>query len=173
MKFSIDMEVRVIGYWDKPNVFKVCNFIEIPMGKHRVKITDINVVRYSKSKKRCYEIALKVSGQPGRLWYHLWYLPDNKDRTNVDFLAFFEGFQIEKENRILRRYKRWIGKTGAAYVWHEHGPTKNLAEDEYEAMVSCFLNAREQAQLPPWSDVPVRKELPELQFNAATAELPF
>ena len=159
-----------MGYWDRPNVFKVCNFIEVPMGAHRVKITSVSVVNYRKSKKKCFEIALKVSRQPGRLWYHLWYSPDNKDRTNADFLAFFRGFQIEEENRSLQRYKKWIGKTGAAYVWHEHGPTKRLEEGEYEAMISCFMDVRELDKLPPWSDVPVKKETPELQLNT---ELPF
>ena len=56
-----------MGYWSKPNVFKVHNFIEIPIGQHRVKITDVSVERFTKTKKRCYEISLKVSGQPGIL----------------------------------------------------------------------------------------------------------
>lgn len=144
-----------MGYWEKPNRFKVCNFMEIPMGKHRVKITDVRVANYSKSKKKCFEISLKVSGHPGRLWYHLWYSPSNKDRTNADFYAFFKGFQIEEENHSLRRYKRWIGKMGGVYVWHEHGPTKYLATGEYEAIVSHVLSIRERDALPPWSDTPV------------------
>ena len=165
-------KVRDMGYWEKPNVFKMHDFMEIPMGKHRVRITNVSVENYSKSKKKCFEVTLKVSGYPGPLWYHLWYSPENKDRTNADFWAFFEGFQIEKDNRTLRRYKRWIGKTGAAYVWHEHGPSKRLAEDEYEAMVSCFLSVREQAQLPPWSDVPVERKMPKATSLTAD-ELPF
>ena len=150
-----------MGYWEKPNVFKMHDFMEIPMGKHRVRILDVNVEKYGKSKKKCFEVTLKVSGYPGLLWYHLWYSPDKVDRTNADFYAFFEAFQIEKDNRTLRRYKRWIGKTGAVYVWHEHGPSKHLAEDECEAVVRCFLSAREQAQLPPWSDVPAERKKPK------------
>ena len=161
-----------MGYWEKPNVFKMHDFMEIPMGKHRVRIVDVNVEKYGKSKKKCFEVTLKVSGYPGLLWYHIWYSPDNMDRTNADFYAFFEGFQIEQENRTLKRHKRWIGKNGAAYVWHEHGPTKRLEEDECEALVSCFLSRREQANLPPWSDLPVVREMPN-QENAVSAELPF
>ena len=162
-----------MGYWDKPNVFKIRNFIEIPVGKHRVKITNVSVENYPKSKKKCYEISLKVSRCPGKLWYHLWYSPDNMDRTNADFLAFFKGFQIEEENSSLRRYKRWIGRMGAVYVWHEHGPTKRLKEDEYEAMVRCFLDTKELDALPPWSDVPVEKEKSEDRVNFSSKELPF
>ena len=161
-----------MGYWEKPNIFKMPNFIEIPMGKHRVSIANVTVENFSKSKKKCFEVTLKVSGYPGLLWYHLWYSPENMDRTNADFYAFFEGFQIERENRTLRRYKRWIGKTGAAAVWHNHGPTKVLADDEYEALVTCFLNARDRAQLPPWSDVPVERKPPKVT-TIATEELPF
>lgn len=140
-----------MGYWSKPNVFKVCNFIEIPMGKHRVKIIDVSVEKFTKSKKRCYEISLKVSGQPGMIWHHIWFSPDDLERTNTEFLAFFKAFQIE--NHSLRSYKKWIGKTGGIYVWHEHGPTKRLEYDEYEAIVRSYLNVEELEKLPSWSDV--------------------
>lgn len=145
-----------MGYWSKPNVFKVNNFIEIPMGKHRVKIAGVNVERFTKTKKRCYEISLKVSGQPGMLWHHIWFLPDNMERTNADFLAFFKAFQIEDHN--LRSYKKWVGKTGGVYVWHQHGPTKYLKEDESEVMVRSYLDVKELEKLPPWSDTPIEVE---------------
>ena len=160
-----------MGYWEKPNKFKVCNFIEIPMGMHKVKIANISMQTFSKSKKKCFEITLEVSGHPGKLWYYLWYSPDNLDRTNANFEAFFNGFQIEEENRNLRRYKRWIGKTGGVHVWHEHGPTKYLKEDEYEAIVTHVLNVRECDKLPPWSDVPLEKS--EAIVNTSLEELPF
>ncbi len=159
-----------MGYWEKPNKFKVRNFMEVPMGNHRVRITNVKVENYSKSKKKCFEISLKVSGHAGKLWYHLWYSPDNKDRTNADFYTFFKGFQIEEENRSLRRYKRWVGKMGGVYVWHEHGPTKYLAEDEYEAMVSHVLSIRERDELPPWRDTPTAKED---KPKSVSIELPF
>ena len=162
-----------MGYWARPNKFKVQNYIEIPMGAHRVQITDVQVESFSKSKQKCYEITLKVSGHPGRLWYHLWYSPDKPDQTNVNFLAFFKGFQIEEENRVLRRYRKWIGKMGGVYVWHEHGPTKYLNEDEYEARVSHVLDIREYAKLPPWSDAPIEKEKIEALSDVVPAELPF
>ncbi len=159
-----------MGYWEKPNKFKVRNFMEIPMGNHRVKITDVRVENFTKTKKKCFELSLEVSGYPGRLWYHLWYSPSNKDRTNADFYAFFNGFQIEAENRTLRRYKKWVGRTGAVSVWHEHGPTKYLAEDEYEAMVSHILSVKERDKLPLWSDIPtVRAE----RLKSVSSELPF
>lgn len=144
-----------MGYWSKPNVFKVCNFIEIPMGKHRVKITGVSVERFTKTKKRCYEISLKVSGHPGMLWHHIWFSPDNMDRTNADFLAFFKAFQIE--NHSLRSYKKWVGKTGGVFVWHEHGPTKRLKQDEYEALVRCYLDVKELNKLPPWRDTTIEE----------------
>ena len=139
-----------MGYWDKPNVFKVCDFIEIPMGKHRVRITGVDVQPFPKSKKRCYEISLSVSGHPGMLWHHIWFLPDDPERTDAELLAFFNAFQIE--NHSLRSYKKWIGKTGGVYVWHEHGPTKRLKENEYEAMIRCYLDIEELDKLPPWGE---------------------
>ena len=145
-----------MGYWSKPNVFKVHNFIEIPIGQHRVKITDVSVERFTKTKKRCYEISLKVSGQPGILWHHIWFSPDDVERTDAEFLAFFKAFQIE--NHSLRSYKKWIGKTGGIYVLHQHGPTKYLKADEYEAVVHCYLDVEELEKLPPWSDTTIEVE---------------
>lgn len=139
-----------MGYWSKPNVFKVQGFLEIPMGDHRVKITGVNVERFTKTKKRCYEISLKVSGYPGKIWHHIWWSPNVEDRSDLDFLAFFKAFQIEDHN--LRSYKKWIGKEGGVYVWHEHGPSKRLKQDEYEMMVRCYLPIEKLEQLPPWSD---------------------
>lgn len=141
-----------MGYWSKPNVFKVQGFLEIPMGDHRVKITGVNVERFTKTKKRCYEISLKVSGYPGKIWHHIWWSPNVEDRSDLDFLAFFKAFQIEDHN--LRSYKKWIGKEGGVYVWHEHGPSKRLKQDEYEMMVRCYLPIEKLEQLPPWSDEP-------------------
>ena len=137
-----------MGYWDKPNVFKVCDFIEIPMGKHRVRIIGVDVQPFNRSKKKCYEISLSVSGHPGMLWHHIWFLPDDPERTNADFLAFFNAFQIE--NHSLRSYRKWIGKMGGVYVWHEHGPTKRLKENEYEAKVRRYLDIEELDKLSPW-----------------------
>lgn len=37
-----------MGYWSKPNAFKVHGFLEIPMGDHRVKIIGVNVERFIK-----------------------------------------------------------------------------------------------------------------------------
>ena len=142
-----------MGYWSKPNVFKVLGFLEIPMGYQRVKIAGVNVERCTKTKKRCYEISLKVSGYPGKIWHHIWWSPNEEDRSDLDFLAFFKAFQIEDHN--LRNYKKWIGKEGGVYVWHEHGPSRRLKQDEYEMMVRCYLPIEKLEQLPPWSNRPI------------------
>lgn len=144
-----------MGYWSKPNIFKVCNFLEIPEGKHRVQITDVSVDRYATSKKRCYELSLKVSGQPNKFWHHIWYSPNDMERTNAEFSAFFKAFQIEDES--LRKYKKWIGKTGGICVRHEHGPNKRLKEDEHEARFCGYVDVDELEQLPMWSDTPVEE----------------
>ena len=145
-----------MGYWSRPNKFKVCNFIEIPIGKHRVKIIGVNVETFTKTKKKCYEVSFKVSGHHSILWHHIWFSPDNMERTNADFLAFFKAFEIE--NHSLRSYKKWIGKTGGVFIWHQHGPTNYLKEDEYEVMVRGYLDIKELDKLPPWSDTPIEPE---------------
>lgn len=158
-----------MGYWEsRPNVYKEHNFIEIPEGSHRVLITNVEVERFPASKKRCYEITLKVSGHPGKLWYYLWYDSNDMLKTDKVFSSFYNSFQIQK--RSTRSYKKWVGKMGAVYVEHNYGPFKHLQEGEYEAKVAYCLNTRQQMNLPPWSDEPVEKEVTPMVFSE---ELPF
>ena len=159
-----------MGYWkSRPNLYKEHGFIEIPEGSHRVLITNVEVERFSKSKKRCYEISLKVSGQHGRLWYYLWYDPNDMVKTDKVFSAFYDSFQIR--NRNTRSYKKWIGSMGAVYVNHDYeNQDKCEYEHEYAARVGFCINVRQQASLPPWSDAPAEKEDNVTEFSS---ELPF
>jgi len=158
-----------MGYWEsRPNIYKEHNFIEIPEGSHRVLITNVEVERFPTSKKRCYEITLKVSGQHGRLWFYLWYDPNDMTKTEKVFSSFYNSFHIQSQS--TRSYRKWIGKMGAVYVEHNYGPSQRLQEGEYEAKVSCCLDVRLQAKLPPWRDAPVEKEETPQVFSQ---ELPF
>lgn len=158
-----------MGYWEsRPNIYKEHNFIEIPEGSHRVLITNVEVERFPTSKKKCYELTLKVSGQHGRLWYYLWYDPNDMTKTDKVFSSFYDSFQIP--NRSTRSYRKWIGKMGAVYVEHHYGPSKRLEEDEYEAKVSCCLGISQQVNLPPWSDTSLE---PPVSPQVLADELPF
>ena len=139
-----------MGVWkSKPNIYTRHNFIEIPAGDHRVQICDVRVERF-KDEKKCFEITLKVSGYHGKLWYYLWSNPEFGLSSTKRLAAFFESFNIEDSD--LKNYKKWIGKSGAVTVVHEHGPTEELNEGEYEARVTCCLNQFQQSRLPAWDE---------------------
>ena len=159
-----------MDYWkSQPNLHKEHNFIEIPEGSHRVQITNVDRQVFSKSKKRCYEITLKVSGQHGLLWYYLWYDPNDMLRTDKKFSEFYDSFQIK--NRSTRSYKKWIGSMGAVYVNHDYEKRDNCEyEYEYAVKVGFCLKPKQQVALPPWRDASVeQEEIPPV----ASVELPF
>ena len=111
---------------------------------------------------------MKVSGQHGRLWFYLWYDHNDMTKTEKVFSSFYNSFQIQSQS--TRSYRKWIGKMGAVYVEHNYGPSQRLQEGEYEAKVSCCLDFRLQAKLPPWRDAPVEKEETPQGFSK---DLPF
>ena len=53
---------------------------------------------------------------------------------------------------MIYKRKKWIDKSGAVTVVHEHGPTEELNEGEYEARVTYCLNQFQQSRLPAWDE---------------------
>lgn len=141
-----------MGFWkSKPNTYKEMNFIEIPAGDHRVQITNVSVERF-KEQKKCFEITLKVSGYHGKVWYYLWYNPENIEWGEKKFFAFFESFQIE--NHDLSAYKNWVGKSGAIRITHWKKTSDADFDYNYEVHVVGCLFGKERDDLPPWTDAP-------------------
>lgn len=149
-----------MSWKDKPNTYKNTHFIEIPCGNHRVEICKASVKKY-RYDKRCYELALKVSGCHGKLWYHLWYDPLERDQTNKRFYDFFNSFDIDDFE--LSNYKNWVGKQGAVKVIHSFIDTSDIrskADCEtdvqywYEVKVVRCLYGEERDSLPAWSEGP-------------------
>lgn len=129
-----------------PNTYTQCNFIEIPEGNHRVQICNVRI-KTTKNKK-CFEITLKVSGHHGKLWYFLWYNPEEPEKTNRDFALFFESFQIYDYD--IKHYKDWIGQQGAVCVKHSF----NKLDYTYKAYVYCCLIGIQKDNLPSWKEGP-------------------
>ena len=134
----------------KPNTYKEYDFIEIPVGAHRVQITRVFREKF-KSGKTCYEITLKVSGYHGKLWCQLWDDPnDSISKNTQEIIQFFESFQIE--NRDLAEYKNWVGKSGAVYVNHYDKYEKDMFDYKYCSKVAYYLTGRQRDNLPAWQD---------------------
>ena len=82
----------LMGVWtSKPNTYNRTNFIEIPEGDHRVQITRVSVERFREQKK-CFEITMKVSGYHGKVWYYLWYNPENIEWGEKKFFCVLPVF---------------------------------------------------------------------------------
>lgn len=133
----------VMGYWAKPNRFTYENFIEIPEGDHRVQISNVGVEEFNEGKK-CFEIAFKVSGHHGKLWFYLWFDPNDKVKNAKKFKSFFNSFGIRDYN--LTHYNDWIGKFGAVRVRHDQAD----CTCEREARVIFCIAGMRQMYLPPW-----------------------
>lgn len=149
-----------MSWLDKPNTYKKYGFIEIPEGNHRVQICKASVKKY-KYDKRCYELALKISGHHTKLWYHLWYNPLEPDRTNRRFYDFFNSFEIDDFE--LANYKSWVGKQGAIKVIHDYIDIPKVYDESdddldplywYEIKIVRCLYGPERDNLPAWSDGP-------------------
>ena len=130
---------------NKPNIYTQTGFIDIPEGDHRVKIDRVTMEK-TRSGRRCFEIALSVSGFHGKLWHHLWYDPNQIAEFERTFRPFFCSFGIQDYD--LSNYAKWKGGTGAVrvgYGWYGY---------DVEAKYIQFLYGEQKDRLPPWHDAP-------------------
>ena len=132
-----------MGYWDRPNRFKHQNFIEIPEGGCFVKIYNVEIEEF-KGVKKCFEITLDVFGRHGKLWFYLWYDPENQEKNNKKFLRFFQSFNIKDHH--LSKYEEWKGKCGCVKVKHR------IDEDEKEVQVIYCITGVPRKAFPNWSE---------------------
>ena len=147
-----------MAWWQNhPNTYSYKGFIDIPEGDHRVRISNVEVERFSKGKK-CIEVSFEVSGYHGMLWHHLWYDPNNLDDYERAFVPFFNSFGLDNN---ISRCKKWIGATGAIRVKHERRGY------EFEAKYIRCLYGEQRDRLPPWEEPLANIDLSHL------TEIPF
>lgn len=143
---------------NKPNVYAHGGFIDIPEGEHRVRISKVDVERFSKGRK-CFEITLEVSGHHGKLWHHIWYDPKKTEECGKTFYPFFYSFGLNDHD--LSHYKSWIGASGAVRVKYERRGY------DFEAKYIRFIYGKQRDKLPEWKEAPRDMDLSFL------TELPF
>lgn len=126
-----------------PSQYKEKDFPMIPVGDHRVRISDVNEKTFSTGNTG-FEIVFEVSGYNSRLWYNLVLDAKDPARTNQKLGEFFESFGITNYN--LGSGKQWIGLVGGCRV--KHGSYNEKARAE----VSYFINKNRQEKLPAWKE---------------------
>ena len=123
-----------------PNMYEEQDFAIIPVGDHRVRITDV-VERTFNSGNEGYEITLAVNGHNSKLWFYLVLDRNDPKRTNQRIGEFFNSFGITDTH--LGSGKQWIGKVGAVRVKHEeYGGSMS-------AKVAFVVSRKNQDKLPP------------------------
>ena len=121
-----------------PNDYEAKDFAPIPVGDHRVRISEVGERTFSTGNQG-FEIVLEVAGHNSKLWYNLVLDPTDTKKTNQRIGAFFNSFGITNPN--LAHFKGWIGKVGAARVKHED------YKGELQARVAYFISRDKQEKL--------------------------
>lgn len=122
-----------------PNDYMEQDFAPIPVGDHRVRISDV-VFKTFNSGNQGYEITLEVSGRSSKLWHYLVLKHDDPKKTNQNIGSFFDSFGITDTN--MDHYRGWVGKVGAVRVRHED------YNGSPSAKVAFCLSRAKQDKLP-------------------------
>lgn len=126
-----------------PSAYQEKSFEIIPVGDHRVRITDVETRTFSSGNKG-FEITLEVNGYGSKLWFYLVLDESNRYQTNQRIGDFFNSFSIM--SHALGTGKQWIGHTGAVRVKHEEYNGKTSAK------VAYCISRKRQGELAPWKD---------------------
>lgn len=145
--------------------YKENNFQIIPVGDHRVRITDV-VEKKFKSGNEGFEITLEVSGYSSKLWFNLVLDRSNPAQTNQRIGEFFNSFGIT--HPALGSGKQWIGMMGAVRVKHEE------YQGNTSAKVAFCLSRANQEKLPMWKNAGTTVASPFVDQSAVGIDdLPF
>lgn len=145
--------------------YKENNFQIIPVGDHRVRITDV-VEKKFKSGNEGFEITLEVSGYSSKLWFNLVLDRSNPAQTNQRIGEFFNSFGIT--HPALGSGKQWIGMMGAVRVKHEE------YQGNTSAKVAFCLSRTNQEKLPMWKNAGTTVASPFVDQSAVGIDdLPF
>ncbi len=148
-----------------PSQYKENNFQLIPVGDHRVRISEVTEKLYN-SGNEGYEITLEVSGYASKLWFNLVLDRSNPAQTNQRIGEFFNCFGIR--STAMGSGKQWIGAVGAVKVKHEdyQGNTR--------ARVAYCINRDAQSKLPMWSNGGQQQSSPFVDESTISPDdLPF
>ena len=151
-----------------PSSYQEKDFAIIPVGDHRVRISDVEEKTSKNSGNEMYEITLEVNGHNSKLWFYLVLDRNDPKKTNQRIGDFFNSFGITDHN--LGSGKQWIGKVGAVRVTHEE------YNGEQTAKVAYCINRKKQDKLAPWKNTSGTVAAPAGGFqptNVNPEELPF
>ena len=148
-----------------PNDYEEKDFSPVPVGDHRVRISDV-VAKTFNSGNKGYEVTMEVSGHNSKLWFYLVLNESDAKKTNQNIGSFFNSFGIT--DPVLDNYRGWIGKVGAVRVKHED------YNGNVSAKVAYCINRSKQDKLPAakFSGAPAATS-PVFAPVSADDELPF
>lgn len=141
-------------------------FKPIPEGVYRIRIASAERAT-AKTGKQMLSLKFDVSGQNGKLFHNIVFLPDRPEITNRNLTQFFDSFADIPEGEF--ELAKWVGKVGACKVKHEeyNGNT--------QARVDYFIAKDKQADLPAWQEPSNGAQAP-LEANVPASiddEVPF
>lgn len=134
-------------------------FKKIPVGKHRVRIEEIEQTVSSKGNDML-KITLAVSGHSAKVWHYIVFMNDHPEITNRNLTAIMDSFGLEMGNLD---FENWKGKVGAAMIKYD--------ENDY-AKVNYFVKKEAQAGLPSWVEPGSEEAVGEF-VTVSDDDLPF
>ena len=118
-------------------------FKPIPEGAHRIRIASAERATAS-TRKQMLTLKFDVSGERGKLFHNIVFLPDRPEITNRNLTQFFDSFKDIAEGE--KDLSKWVGKVGAAVVIHREYNGKTYVDVDY------FIAKDKQANLPAWQE---------------------
>ena len=116
----------------------------IPEGRHRIRISSAEKA-ISASGNDMLALQFDVSGYGSILYHYIVFLNNRPEITNRNLTRFFDSFADIEDGDF--NMNNWIGKVGACVVVHEKDNN-----GETRARIKYFIDAKKQADLPPWRD---------------------
>ena len=134
--------------WEYNNNVSKPSFSIIPVGNYRCRNENAEEC-VSKTGKDMIKMEIKVSGQSGRVFYNIVFMPEGTDKngnplrdiTDRNLANVFDSFGIPDGDLNITN---WIGKVGGVRIKHE------MYNGEPQARVHYFLNKAQQVSLPTW-----------------------
>lgn len=118
-------------------------FTPIPEGDYRIRIKDADKA-VSSNGNDMLVLKFEVSGKKSLLFHNIVFLNDRPEITNRMLTRFFDSFKDIPEGDF--NMANWIGKVGAAHVFHEE------YNGEVRAKIKYFIDAKKQDTLAPWQE---------------------
>lgn len=118
-------------------------YTPIPEGDYRIRIKNADKA-VSSNGNDMLVLTFEVSGKKSMLFHNIVFLNDRPEITNSMLTRFFDSFKDIEDGDF--NMNNWIGKVGAAHVYHDE------YNGEVRAKIKYFINAKKQDDLPPWQE---------------------